>query len=127
MTNKLPLLYEDKPLFGFDIGHGKVRVLQIQPAKRLPKLVGYGEVTFDPAAVQAGVIVKPEIIAEAVQGLFKHRLIGDITTNRVAMSLPIARAFTRSIEVPSLSDKELAEAVQNEAEQYIPAALDDLY
>jgi len=121
------LFFEDKPLFGLDIGHGKVRVMQLHPTKRVPRLVGYGEITFDPVAVKDGVIEQPEIIAKAVQELFKHHLVGSITTDRVALALPIARAFTRSLEVPVLSDKELAEAVRNEVEQYIPAAVEDLY
>jgi type IV pilus assembly protein PilM len=62
-----------------------------------------------------------------LQGLFKNHLVGDITTNRVAMSLPIAHAFTRSIEVPELTDKELLEAVHTEAEQYVQGAIDDMY
>lgn len=130
MKQSNTLFFEDKPLFGFDIGHGKARVLQLhtnKQKKRKLKLIGYGEITFDPAAIKDGVIESPEIIADAVLDLFEHHLIGDITTRRVAMSLPIARAFTRSMEVPALSSKELAEAVQNEAAQYIPASLDDLY
>jgi type IV pilus assembly protein PilM len=121
------LFFEDKPLFGLDIGHGKVRVMQLHAGKHKPHLVGYGETTFDPAAMKDGVIESPETIAAAVQELFRHHLVGDITTHRVAMAPPIAHAFTRSIDVPTLSDKELAEAVQNEAEQYIPAATEDLY
>jgi type IV pilus assembly protein PilM len=123
------LFFEDKPLFGLDIGHGKVRVLQLHPThnKHSPRLVGYGETTFDSSAVKDGVIETPEIVAEAIVDLFKHHLVGDITTNRVAVSLPIARAFTRSMDVPALSTKELAEAVQTEASQYIPASLDELY
>lgn len=127
MTQTLPLLFEDRPLFGLDVGHGKIRVMQIQPGKKRSHVLGYGEATFDPVAMQDGIIEKPEIVAAATQALFRHHLIGAITTNRVAVSVPIARAYTRSIEVPELSDKDLAEAVKNEAEQYIPAALDDLY
>jgi len=114
-------------LFGLDIGHGKVRVMQLNADKHRLKLIGYGETTFDPSAIKDGVIVTPEIIAAAVLDLFQHHLIGDITTTSVALSVPIAQAFTHSMETPKLSDKELAEAVQNEAEQYIPAALEDLY
>lgn len=127
VTNPHTLFFEDKPLFGLDIGHGKIRVLQLHGNHKRPKVVGYGEVTFDPNAIVDGVIEKPEIIATAALDLFKHHLIGDITTNRVALSLPIAKAFTRSIEIPNLNDNELEEAVQNEAEQYIPASLDNLY
>lgn len=121
------LFFEDKPLFGLDVGHGKVRVMQLGPGKHKPRLVGYGETTFDPSAIKDGVIETPEIVAAAVQELFRHHLVGDITTHRVAMAPPIAHAFTRSIDVPKLNDKELAEAVQNEAEQYMPAAIEDLY
>ena len=120
-------LYEDRPLFGLDIGHGSLRVMQIDRAHSRPKLVGYGAASFNPTAIVDGVIEKPEIIAEAAQQLFKHHLIGDITTKRVAVSLPVARAFTRSMYVPNLTTKEAAEAVRTEAEQYIPAAIDDLY
>ena len=114
-------------MFGLDIGHGKVRVMQLEAGKHKPRLIGYGETTFDPTAIKDGVIETPEIIAAAVQELFRHHLVGDITTHRVAMAPPIAYAFTRSIDVPKLNDKDLAEAVQNEAEQYIPAAIEDLY
>ncbi len=124
---KKQLYFEDKPLFGLDIGRSSLRVMQLDHLDGKPKMVGYGSTTFDPAAVVDGVIQKPEIIAKAVQDLFRHNLVGDITTSRVAVSLPIARAFTRTVETPDLSAKEIAEAVHTEAEQYIPAAIDDLY
>lgn len=127
MTKQTIYFFEDKPLFGLDIGHGTVRVLQLENTKTLPRVTGYGETSFDPSAIQDGVITKPEVIAKAVQELFKHHLVGDITTDRVAVCLPIARALTRSIEVPPLGKKELAVAVQTEAEQYIPASLQELY
>jgi len=127
--SRLPLLFEDKPLFGLDVGHGKVRVMQLHdPTGKKPRVVGYGETTFDDgAAMKDGVIEAPEIIAAAVLDLFRHHLVGDITTRRVAMSLPMARAFTRSMDIPNLNAKDLVEAVQNEAAQYIPAPLEELY
>ena len=122
------LFFEDKPLFGLDIGHGKVRVMQLhEPTSERPRVIGYGETTFDDSAMKDGVVEAPEVIAAAVLDLFQHHLVGDITTRRVALSLPIARAFTRSMDVPSLNAKDLVEAVQNEAAQYIPASLDELY
>ncbi len=124
---KKQLYFEDKPLFGLDIGRGSLRVMQLEYHAGKPKMVGYGSANFDHSAVVNGVIEKPEIIAKAAQDLFRHHLIGDITTNRVAISLPVSRAFTRTLETPDLSPKEIEEAVRTEAEQYIPAAIDDLY
>ncbi len=126
-TALTPLLFEDKPIFGLDIGNSTVRVMQLSAGKKKCKVIGYGEASFDATSVVDGVVVKHEALAEAVNKLFNHNLIGDITTKRAAISLPIGRAFTRSIDLPKMHDKDLAEAVKTEVEQYIPAAADDLY
>lgn len=119
--------FEDKPLFGLDIGHGSLRVMQLDMAHDVPRLKGYGVTTFDPRAINEGVIEKPEIIATAAVDLFRHHLIGDITTKRVALSIPTARAFTRSLQLPPMSAADVADAIHTEAEQYIPMQADDLY
>ena len=131
-TTKTPNFYHDKPLFGLEIGHGSMKVMQIVPpnadAKRTaPRLVGYGATSFDTKAQKEGVMVQPEIAAKAALELFRNNLVGDITTKRVAIAIPAYRTFTRSLRLPKLKPKELDEAVQLEAEQYIPIALDNLY
>ena len=119
--------FEDKPLFGLDIGHDTMRVMQFDMVHKTPHLRGYGAVTFDPSAVSDGVIVKPELIAKAAVNLFKKDLIGDISTNRVAVSLPASKAFTRAVQLPKMNEKDIAEAVQTETEQFIPAHVEDMY
>lgn len=141
-TNKPANFYHPKPVFGLDIGHGSLKVMQLdesltRPSKnqaadnissqRVPRMVGYGTASFDKSAIDDGIIVQPEIVAKAALDLFKHGLIGDITTRRVAMTIPSYRTFTRSISLPGLSPKELKEAVRTETEQYIPVPLEELY
>lgn len=133
-TTKIPSFFHDKPLFGFDLGHGSLKVMQVTeqpPTKgskiRHPQVVGYGFTSFDKSAQADGVVVKPEIIAAAAAELFKSQLIGDITTRRVSIAIPAYRTFTRSLKLPRLEAKELAEAVQLEAEQYVSVPLDQLY
>lgn len=134
---KLPYFFKSKPLFGMDIGNGSLKVMQTEAghksatvgssAKELSELIGYGTCHFDKSAINNGVVVKPEVIAEAAQKLFNEHLVGDITTKRVAMTIPSYRTFTRSLTLPNLSKKELDEAISMEAEQYIPVPLDKLY
>jgi len=119
--------FKDKPIFGFDIGHGSLKVMQTDHSGRRSRVVGYGSATFDPNAMQDGVVVDPKAIAKAAQDLFKHELIGDITTNRVVIAIPAYRTFTRLINLPILSGDRLKEAVELEAEQYIPIPLEELY
>ena len=55
-THSVPYLYEDKPLFGLDIGHSTVRVMQLVPGRQRPKVIGYGEIAFKPTVIENGVI-----------------------------------------------------------------------
>lgn len=133
-TAKTPIFFHDKPVFGLDIGHGSLKVMQVdehslKPGAKnhQPAIVGYGFANFDKNAQEDGVVIKPEVIAEAAQALFRHHLIGDITTRRVAIAIPTYRTFTRSLQLPNLQRKELQAAVELEAEQYISAPLEDLY
>lgn len=133
-TTKTPNFYHDKPLFGLEIGHGSMKVMQVSAdtastnGKHVaPRLIGYGATTFDTKAQKDGVMIQPEIAAKSALELFRSHLVGDITTKRVAMAIPAYRTFTRSLRLPKLKPKELDEAVQLEAEQYIPLPLDDLY
>ncbi len=126
-----PNILHNKPIFGLDVGHGSIKVMQIDRGKNArdsqPVIMGYGYTEFDASALDDGVIVKPEIIAQALLDLFDKQLIGDIATRRVAMAIPSYRSFSRSMQLPKLSAKDLDEAVKLEAEQYIPVPLGDLY
>lgn len=119
--------YHDKPLFGLDIGFSTIKVMQINQLNKKEVVNGYGVINFPPEAIKDGVVIDAEAIAKAAHELFSHRLIGEINTRRVAVAIPAARTFTRSMTLPTLPEKELAEAVQAEAEQYIPMPLEDLY
>lgn len=133
-NTKISNFYHDKPLFGMDIGQGSIKVMQLseppidkEASGFKPKVIGYGYTTFDKEAQDGGIIVKPEIMATAAHDLFKNKLVGEINTRRVALAIPAYRTFTRALQIPKLSDNELKEAVELEAEQYISLPLQDLY
>jgi type IV pilus assembly protein PilM len=131
-TTKTPSFFHDKPLFGLDIGHGSLKVMQLEERpdnakSHPPKVIGYGFTTFDGSALDNGVVVKHEVIAKAARELFDKHLVGDITTRRVAIAIPAYRTFTRALKLPKLKPSQLVEAVQLEAEQYISLPLEELY
>jgi type IV pilus assembly protein PilM len=126
-NTKSTFFFKDKPIFGLDIGHGSLKVMQTERHGKKSRVVGYGTASFDASAIQDGVIVNPKAIAKATRELFEHRLIGDITTKRVVVAIPAYRTFTRLINLPVMSGNQLQEAVELEAEQYIPMPLEELY
>jgi type IV pilus assembly protein PilM len=119
--------FKHKPVFGFDIGHSSLKVMQLGMAGKKPRLIGYGTTDFDASAVVDGVIVEPELLAKATLNLFKNRLIGDITTARAVMTIPSYRSYSRAMQLPVMKPSELDEAVRLEIEQYTPVPITDLY
>ncbi len=119
--------YQDKPIFGLDVGFSSVKVMQLEHRKHGIQVLGYGTTRFEPGAIEDGVLVKPEIIAKDVQALFRERLVGKINTRRVVLSIPAARTFTRTFKLPKLSSQDLAEAIRLETEEYTPLPIEDMY
>lgn len=119
--------YKDKPIFGLDIGFSSLKVMQIDSSKTHQNVIGYGTGKFDSNAIKDGVIIDPESIAKIALDLFSNKLIGDITTRRVAVSVPAVRTFTRIVTLPLIGSTDLAEAVKLETEQYVPVPIEELY
>jgi type IV pilus assembly protein PilM len=126
-SSKPTHFFKDRPIFGMDIGHGSLKVMQIEHHGKKPRIVGYGTTSFDSSSINDGVIKNPEAIAKATLELFQSHLVGDITTRRVIIAIPAYRTFTRLINLPHMAGKQLREAVEIEAAQYIPLPLEDVY
>jgi len=121
------LFYQDKPLFGLDIGYRTIKVMQLQYNGSKHVVEGYGIAAYDQTAVQDGVIVDFDKIAGSIHKLFSSGLTGEISTRRTAVSVPASRTYSRILSLPILAEKDIEEAVRLEAEQYIPVPIDDLY
>lgn len=119
--------FKDKPLFGLDIGSSSIKVMQLETEGKKTKVRGYGATSYNPDVIKDGIINDYKTLAAAIYEMFEHKLVGEINTRRVALSVPASRTFTRSITLPLLKDSELMQAVQLEAEQYIPVPTQDLY
>jgi type IV pilus assembly protein PilM len=124
---KSSIFYNDKPIFGFDIGYDSVKVMQIDTSTPKHKVLGYSFTSFTEKAIKNGVIVDPEAIAKEVYPLFTRHMIGSINTNRVAVALPISKTFNRVLTLPKMPINDLESAIKAEAEQYIPVSVEQLY
>ncbi len=121
------VFYQDKPVFGLDIGFSSLKVMQINMQNKRRVVTGYGVASFDPKAIKDGVVVEPEIIAKVAHELFGKNLVGEITSRHTAVAVPAARTFTRTVTLPKLNSKDLKEAIRLETEQYVPVPIDELY
>lgn len=125
--NKEQYFFKDKPLFGLDIGFSSIKVMELDTAQKQYFIKGYGVKSFDAAAIVDGEIIKPEVLAKAAVELFANNIVGEISTRRVALSIPASRTYNRNVNLPILAEKDIGDALRLEAEQYIPVPADDLY
>ena len=120
-----------EPLFGMDIGHSSLKVMQLQHLQGKNKgtvVMGYGSShRYAVNSISGGVIVDYKALSEALHELFEKRLAGTISTRKVACTIPMSHSFSRPLKLPAMDDEDLRQAVQLEAEQYIPVASENLY
>lgn len=121
------LLYKDKPVFGFDIGRSSLKIMQVSQTPKGAIVDGYGTINFDASAIKNGAIEDPEVVIKAAYELIEKQLVGKITTDSVAVSLPNAYSFNRILTLPKMDEKDLQTAINLEASQSIPVPIDELY
>lgn len=107
--------------FGLDIGTSTTRVVWLD---REDDKISYVSSLTVPTPAQGVQSESPFDQQEMAQVINKLVIDAKITTNNVTIALPENHAYTKVIEMPVLSDNELASAIYWEAEQYIPVPLD---
>lgn len=109
--------------FGLDIGTTTIRAAWFNHEQN----------TLEYVASLAGPPPTPGILSESSldqqemsQFINNYVKQAKISTSSVNIALPENQVFTKVIEMPMISEKELANAIYWEAEQYIPAQLDTM-
>lgn len=106
-----------KKLFGLDIGSTSIKAVEIVGEKNKKRLLAASLVATPSVGLASESDLDQQLIAGAIKNLVK---INKFETNLVNVSLPESQVFTRVIEMPFLTQKELSSAIKWEAEQYIP-------
>ena len=110
-------------ILGVDIGSHSIKVVEIFKDVKNATLLAAGSTPTPPGALSSSGSADQEAVALVLKKLLKD--IG--TKSRDAnIALPESQVFTRVIEVPQLSARELSSAMRWEAEQYIPLPLDQV-
>ncbi len=108
---------------GLDISNTEVKVIALSTEKP-QKLVGWGKVDL-PAGINP-LSAAPEHTAPVVESLKKLFSVSKVQKENVYLSLPESQVFSRIIEMPNLTERELSSAIKYEAEQYVPFPIKDV-
>jgi type IV pilus assembly protein PilM len=109
-------------LIGLDIGTNAVRVVELEPAGELPRITSFGQVALPPDAMRDGEVVDVAAVTAAIQRLWKELSLrkGEV---RVGVASP--RVLVRTVDLPRMSEEDLAGALRFQAQELIPIPLDE--
>ena len=112
-----------KSLVGLDIGSSAVKAIELKPAGKGYRVAAYASEAIPPDSIVDGAIIDGAAVVDAIRRAFESR---GIKTKEVAASLSGNAVIVKKIALPAMTDAELSESIQWEAEQYIPFDIQDV-
>ncbi len=112
-----------KNVLGLDIGSSAVKLVQLKESKRGYQLRNFGSVQLPPEAIVDGALMNSTVIVNAIRELTQTRRIHH---KEVGVAISGHSVIIKKITLPAMTEEELDESIQWEAEQYIPFDINDV-
>jgi type IV pilus assembly protein PilM len=108
---------------GLDIGSSAVKAVELKAAGKKFKVLAFAIEPIPPDSIVDGAIIDGAAVADAIKRLFENNAF---KAKDVAASLSGNAVIVKKISLPVMTESELAESIQWEAEQYIPFDIQDV-
>jgi type IV pilus assembly protein PilM len=116
-------LGKSKAVVGLDIGSSAVKAVELKAAGKGYKVVAFAIEPVPPDSIVDGAIIDGAAVADAIRRVFENKAF---KTKEVAASLSGNAVIVKKINLPIMTEAELAESIYWEAEQYIPFDIQDV-
>jgi len=111
-------------LVGVDIGTASIKVCQVKETRKGLGLVRLGYAPLGPQVIVDGQVMDSGAVIETLQKVFHD---AKIRQKECALSVSGQSVIIRKITVPMMTEAELEEQIQWEAEQHIPFDIKDVH
>ena len=111
-------------MVGVDIGTASIKVCQVKETRKGLGLVRLGYAPLGPQVIVDGQVMDSGAVVEALQKVFHD---AKIRQKECALSVSGQSVIIRKITVPMMTEAELGEQIQWEAEQHIPFDIKDVH
>lgn len=110
-------------LIGLDIGSRALKASEIVETKSGHRLQHFGMLDIAYGAIEEGVIKDADKIAASIRKLFNEN---GFKTQNVAVSIGGYSVIVKKISVQTMTEEQLQESINSEAEQHIPFDISDV-
>ena len=114
-------------IFGLDIGYETLKLCELNKHRNSAKVVGVFEYPITKKILEQDRIKDKEAVANMINEARRKAKPHQIKAPGIVTALPENFVFSKTIQVPKMSAKELATAIPNEAVQYLPIPLESVY
>ncbi len=112
-----------KSRLGIDMGSFSIKIVELEKKDERLHLTNYALAqTRDEAVFNIGELRDAEV-AEILKTLLDQ---AEIKSRQASISLSVDKTFSTIMELPSMSEKELAAAIPYEAQKYVPVPLEEV-
>lgn len=122
MTTKMKLLNSGGDFFALDIGTTAVRVVQLSGSGKDWTLQRYGVAPVDIKVASSDAPEDQRKLGEVIMTVVGQ---SGIKARDVVLGIPSNKMFATVVDMPEMSQAELAATIRYQAEQYIPMSLDE--
>lgn len=118
----LPFL-KKKDAVAFDIGSNSIKLVQMNQTKKGWELLKLGMAELPPEAIVDGSIIDSMTVTSTIKDLIKEH---NVKVKDAVSSLTGHSVIIKKVSFPAMTEEELADSIQWEAEQYIPFPITDV-
>jgi len=115
---------KSKLALGLDIGSSSIKLVHLKEGRRGYTLLAWGEAPLPPEAVVDNQLMNSSAIVEAIRQLVAQQRV---KVKDVAIGVRGHSVIIKRISMPVMSQEDLDESIQWEAEQYIPFDVKDVH
>ena len=119
----LPSFIKKREAVAFDIGSNSIKLVQMHQTKKGWELVKLGMAELPPEAIVDGSIIDSMTVINTLSDLVKKH---GVKVKDAVSSLTGHSVIIKKVSFPAMTEDELAESIQWEAEQYIPFPITDV-
>ena len=117
----------EESVFGLDIGFETLNLCELKKHGNTVSVIGLCEFPLTERILEKDRIKDKARVANMIKEARRKASPRQIRASRIVSTLPETFVFSKTIQVPKMSMKELEVAIPNEAAQYLPIPLADVY
>lgn len=123
----MSLFTDNRMCFGLDIGYETIKLVSVSQKKGQISLIGAIEVPLTERILERDHFKNKEKTATLIRDACKKAKPLPISTRKIVSALPETFVFSKTIQMPKMSQEDYAKSIPMEAAQYLPIPVTDVY